>query len=63
MTHGGDIGAPAYPLKVRHPDADTQVRTARKGVDTVDRFRRLMVSLGWLAAFLMAVGAGWKNSN
>jgi hypothetical protein len=28
----------------------------------MQRYRRLMVSLGWLAAFLMAVGAGWKNS-
>jgi hypothetical protein len=26
------------------------------------RYRRLMVSLGWLAAFLMAAGAGWKTS-
>jgi hypothetical protein len=26
----------------------------------VQRYRRLMASLGWLAAFLMAVGAGWK---
>jgi hypothetical protein len=28
----------------------------------VNRYRRLMVSLGWLAAFLMAAGAGWKTS-
>jgi hypothetical protein len=27
----------------------------------MQRYRRLMVSLGWLAAFLMAVGAGFKN--
>jgi len=26
------------------------------------RYRKLLVSLGWLAAFVMAVGAGWKNS-
>jgi hypothetical protein len=28
----------------------------------VKRYRRLMVSLGWLAAFLMAAGAGWKTN-
>ncbi len=25
------------------------------------RYRRLMVSLAWLAAFVMAAGAGWKS--
>jgi len=24
------------------------------------RYRRLLASVGWLAAFLMAAGAGWK---
>jgi hypothetical protein len=28
----------------------------------VKRYRRFVVSLGWLAAFLMAAGAGWKSS-
>jgi hypothetical protein len=28
----------------------------------VSKVRRLMVSLGWMAAFIMAVGNGWKNS-
>jgi hypothetical protein len=27
----------------------------------VKRYRRLMVSLSWLAALLMAAGAGWKS--
>ena len=25
------------------------------------RLRRLMVSLGWVAALVMAAGAGWKT--
>ena len=28
----------------------------------VTRYRRLMASLGWLAALVMAVGAGWKTN-
>jgi len=28
----------------------------------MQRYRRLIASLGWLAAFVMAVGAGWKSS-
>jgi hypothetical protein len=31
-----------------------------EGGVAVQRYRRLMAMLGWLAAFLMAVGAGWK---
>jgi hypothetical protein len=27
----------------------------------VNRYRRLMVSLGWLATLVMAAGAGWKT--
>jgi hypothetical protein len=61
MTHEGDIDDTGYPLKVPHPGADTTPRTARKGGDPVRRYRRLMVALGSLAAFLMAVGAGWKS--
>jgi hypothetical protein len=34
------------------------VRTTRGRA--VQRWRRLVVSLGWLAALAMAVGAGWK---
>jgi hypothetical protein len=26
------------------------------------RYRRLVASLGWLAALVMAVGAGWKTN-
>ena len=26
------------------------------------RLRRIVYSLGWIAALVMAVGAGWKNS-
>jgi hypothetical protein len=26
------------------------------------RFRRIVYSLGWLAAIALAVSAGWKNS-
>jgi hypothetical protein len=26
----------------------------------MQRYRRLVASLGWLAAFLMAAGASWK---
>jgi hypothetical protein len=33
-----------------------------EGGDPVQRFRRLVASLAWLAAVLMAVGAGWKAS-
>jgi hypothetical protein len=61
MTHAGDIGDRTYPLKVLARSADTRCRTAQRGGVTVTRYRRLMVSLGWLAAFVMAVGAGWKN--
>jgi hypothetical protein len=25
------------------------------------RYRRLLVSLGWLAALIMGTGAAWKN--
>jgi hypothetical protein len=28
--------------------------------ETMQRIRSLALSLGWLAAFVMAVGAGWK---
>jgi len=35
---------------------------SENGGDAVNRYRRLMVSLGWLAAFLMAAGAGWKTN-
>jgi hypothetical protein len=35
--------------------------TGGKGGDAVSKYRRIMVSLGWLAAFIMAVGNGWKN--
>jgi hypothetical protein len=35
---------------------------APKGGDAVSKYRRFMVSLGWLAAFMMAVGNGWKNN-
>lgn len=29
--------------------------------DAVQRYRRIVASLGWLAAFIMAAGAGWKS--
>ncbi len=28
----------------------------------MSRYRRLMIRLGWLAALVMAVGAGWKTN-
>jgi hypothetical protein len=31
-------------------------------MSVLNRYRRLVASLGWLAAFLMAAGAAWKNN-
>jgi hypothetical protein len=33
-----------------------------KGGRLVQRYRRLLVSLGWLAALLMAAGAAYKGN-
>jgi hypothetical protein len=58
------IGRTTFPLKglkeVAEMPIGPWIRSNRR--HAVQRYRRLMVSLGWLAAFLMAVGAGWKNS-
>jgi hypothetical protein len=62
MTCGGDIGRREIPLKARPHAADTCLEPHGKEAMPVKRYRRLMVSLGWLAAFLMAAGAGWKTS-
>jgi hypothetical protein len=40
--------------------ADTSLVTATWEA-FMQRYRKLAVSLGWLAAFVMAVGAGWKH--
>jgi hypothetical protein len=62
MTCGGHIGRPEIPLKARPHLADTCPVPLGKEAMPMKRYRRLMVSLGWLAAFLMAAGAGWKTS-
>jgi hypothetical protein len=62
MTCGGDIGRPEIPLKARQQAADMCPVPLGKEAMPMKRYRRLMVSLGWLAAFLMAAGAGWKTS-
>jgi hypothetical protein len=53
---------PRFPLR---PDSKlpicAQVPLGKEAMP-VKRYRRLMVSLGWLAAFLMAAGAGWKTN-
>jgi hypothetical protein len=61
MTHAGDIDLRRIPLKVRPRTADRGVVPPEEGDDTVQRYRRLVASLGWLAAFVMAAGAGWKS--
>ena len=56
----GNLGDP---LKSRHASADnpdTGNLIVGK-VETLKRLRRLALSLGAIAAFLMAAGAGWKN--
>lgn len=62
MTRGRDIGRPEIPLKARPHLADTCQVPLGKEAMPMKRYRRLMVSLGWLAAFLMAAGAGWKTN-
>ncbi len=62
MTCGGHIGRPDIPLKARPHPADTCSVPLGKEAMPMKRYRRLMVALGWLAAFLMAAGAGWKTS-
>lgn len=47
------------PIRLEH--TAVHVRTLREEA-RVEKYRRLLVSLGWLAAFVMAVGAGWKAS-
>jgi hypothetical protein len=43
-------------------DTTLEYRPKRGGdAPVMQRYRRLLVSLGWLAAFLMAAGAGFKN--
>ena len=39
----------------------SEARFDRKEATPV-RFRRIVYSLGWLAAIALAVSAGWKNS-
>lgn len=62
MTRGRDIGRPEIPVKGRPHLADTCQVPLGKEAMPMNRYRRLMVSLGWLAAFLMAAGAGWKTN-
>jgi hypothetical protein len=38
-----------------------ETRCDRKEANPV-RFRRIVYSLGWLAAIALAASAGWKNS-
>jgi hypothetical protein len=33
----------------------------KEGGSVLERLRRVVVSLGWLAAVAIAVSAGWKN--
>jgi len=73
MTHVRHIDAPRPQLEGRYPpdglpsrsDSRLPIRDTYRSERRrclVKRYRRLMVSLGWLAAFLMAAGAGWKSS-
>jgi hypothetical protein len=59
------VGISADPLVPLRPDPKLPIRAryhCRKEAMPMKRYRRLMVSLGWLAAFLMAAGAGWKTN-
>jgi hypothetical protein len=58
----GDIGLQRLRLKFRPRSADITSVPPGKEALPMSRYRRLMVSLGWLAAFVMAIGTGWKNS-
>jgi hypothetical protein len=51
------------PLKGRHVSADNPDTGNLIGgkEETLKRLRRLALSLGAVAAFLMAAGAGWKS--
>jgi hypothetical protein len=73
LCHGGQahairvgrIGVRHVPLKGEGGRADRAGGPAGQPfqeVPRVERYRRVLTSLGWVAAFVMAVGAGWKNS-
>jgi hypothetical protein len=49
-------------LKSLGRSTDTRREYRRKGGYLMQRCRRLLVSLGWLAALLMAAGAGFKGN-
>jgi hypothetical protein len=50
------------PLKGGPVPSDEWMRNRlRKGAQLMDRLRRILLSLGAVAAFLMAAGAGWRN--
>jgi hypothetical protein len=40
---------------------DRDQETCLKGAVVMERLRRILLSLGAVAAFLMAAGAGWRN--
>jgi hypothetical protein len=59
------VGISADPIIPLRPDIMLPICARyrfRKEAMPMKRYRRLMVSLGWLAAFLMAAGAGWKTN-
>jgi hypothetical protein len=51
------------PLKVRQHPADIGNGTLpeNREEDPMKIVRRLLISIGAIAAFMMAAGAGWKN--
>ena len=77
IVHGSGIGRPQMPFtpatravgkkgdifpQVLGQSADTGREYRQKGGCLMQRCRRLLVSLGWLAALLMAAGAPFKGN-
>ena len=57
----GDDFGPVRPTgSVARRRYTTRTTQRKGGRYPMKRYRRLLASVGWLAAFLMAAGAGWK---
>jgi hypothetical protein len=58
---GKDGGPPKGPTaSCRNPARDHHCQTSREE-NPMKIVRRLLISVGAIAAFMMAAGAGWKN--
>jgi len=62
IPHPGKGFPTERPLKVRCRRPIPHEEKVGKEATPMAKYRRLMSSLGWLAALVMAVGAGWKTN-